>query len=106
MCCLRFGSVLLDFDCAEGDDFLRWRKMPRRTWSGGVVAADILKVKRGGGTRREKAEVSYLQNYKDMLKYHNILFKNKGNITVLLLLPYLIQSHIPSTARLLHRALL
>ena len=37
-CCLRFGSVLLD---VEEDDFLRWRRMPRRTWSGGVVEADM-----------------------------------------------------------------
>lgn len=25
----------------EGDHFLRWRRMPLRTWSGGVVDADM-----------------------------------------------------------------
>ena len=41
MCCRRLGSVLLDADEEEGDAFFRWRRMPRRTWSGGVADADI-----------------------------------------------------------------
>ena len=33
--------MLLGTDDEEGDDFLIWRRMPRRTWSGGVVDADM-----------------------------------------------------------------
>jgi hypothetical protein len=40
----KFGSVLLDFVNELGEAFFRERKIPRRTWSGGVVAADILCV--------------------------------------------------------------
>ena len=49
MCCRRLGSVLLDADEEEGDAFFRWRRMPRRTWSGGVADADMVRrfVKRG-----------------------------------------------------------
>jgi len=42
MYCRRFGSLLLD-DCdAGGDDFFNWRRIPRSTWSGCVVDADIV----------------------------------------------------------------